>query len=42
MPKADPPLWRGVPFSVARVSPGTLKLLDAPISMSLIQWSAWL
>ena len=25
-----------------RVSPGTLKLLDDPISMNLIQWSAWL
>ena len=32
----------GVPFSVARISPGGLKVLDALISMNLIQRSAWL
>ena len=31
----------GVPFSVARICPGRLKLLDALISMNLIQRSAW-
>ena len=30
-----------VPFSVARISPGGLKVLDALISMSLIRPSAW-
>jgi hypothetical protein len=30
----------GVPFSVARICPGRLKLLDALISMNLIQRSA--
>ena len=32
----------GVPFSVARISPGSLKGVDALISMNLIQRSAWL
>ena len=31
----------GVPFSVARISPGRLKVLDDGISMNLIQPSAW-
>jgi hypothetical protein len=30
----------GVPFSVARISPGGLKVLDVLISMNLIQLSA--
>jgi hypothetical protein len=39
--RLDTSVTGGVPFSVARISPGRLKLLDALISMNLIQRSAW-
>ena len=39
---ANNPIRIGVPFSVARIPPGRLKVLDALISMNLIRLSAWL